>query len=433
MVNNTLERLAARAKSGKPYVVVQLKEALAAHPVHEAYDVYRGLMGLKAPETLRQTRAISLQAVARARAKFYFETEGGGETYGNRPSKVIGEGNQRDLLCHSRTDFVACFEDAEVASLSGAIAFGGQLLFDFEDWEFEQIDDRLELDSRVFRSSGREVWRMDPLTAGSEIDRAFMLTGCHARAFGHWMWEYLPRYVAALIAGVMPPMPVLIDCGMPPQHREALETLLPAGCEAIEVPLQTLVRVKELWCAPAPIYMPLYEQLNEKYRWDVFCSPPWRFAKIMARMAAAVPPGRQNIPGRRLFLARPESNHRKLVNSSQIEAIARGRGFEIVYPERMPFAKQAEMLAEANAVVGPEGSAMFLAYYMRPGTRLAILSHPDIEGLATFTAITEAAGIDTTVVTGPFHEKKADWPQFSDYTIDEGGFSRFLDGWIAGR
>lgn len=431
MVQNTLERLAARARSGKPYVVVQLKEALAAYPVAEAFDIYRGLMGLKEPEGLRQTTAVSLHATARARAKLYFETESGGVPYVNRPAKVLGEGNHRDLLCRSRTDFVACFEDAEVSSLSSAVAFDGQLLFDFEDWEFEQIDDRLELDSRVFRSSGRNVWRLDLPAKSTTMERAFMLTGCHARAFGHWMWEYLPRYVAALNTGVMPPMPVLIDSGMPPQHREALETLLPAGCEAIEVPLQSTIRVRELWCAPAPVFMPLYEKLNEKYRWDVFCSPPWRFQKIITRMAAAIDAERTPGPGRRLFLARPETNHRRLMNSSQIEAIARGHGFEIVYPERLSFAAQAKMLAGAEAVAGPEGSAMFLAYYLRPGARLAILSHPDIEGLATFTAITEAAGIDTTVVTGPFHERNAEWPQFSDYTIDEEGFSRFLHEWLA--
>lgn len=429
MAKNTLEQLAQRAKSGKPYVVVQLKEALNALPVEEAFATYQGLMAMDGPETLTRSRAMSLLAAARKRATFFLETEAGGVAYENRPAKVIGEGNQRNLACRSRTDFVACFENAEVTSLSSAIVHGGEFLFDFEDWEFDQIDDRLELDSRVFRSEGREIWCMDA-TPGKELERAFMLTGCHVRAFGHWMWEYLPRYVSALEAGVMPAMPVLIDSGMPPQHREALETVLPSGCEAIEMPLRTSVRVKELWCAPAPIYMPLHEELNEKYRWDAFCSPPWRFARIIKRMAAALPAAGPEA-GRRLFLARPPANHRKLVNSPEIEAIASGCGFEIVYPERLAFREQAALLSQAEAVVGPEGSAMFLAYYMRPGTRLAILSHPDIEGLATFTAITEAAGIDTTVVTGPFHAKNADWPQFSDYTIEEKAFSRFLEGWLA--
>jgi hypothetical protein len=88
------------------------------------------------------------------------------------------------------------------------------------------------------------------------------------------------------------------------------------------------------------------------------------------------------------------------------------------------------MIARSEAVVGPEGSAMFLGYYMQPGAKLAILSHPDVEGLPTFTAISEAMGIDTTVMTGPFHQKNEDWPQFSNYTIAEAEFRRFLETWL---
>jgi hypothetical protein len=57
------------------------------------------------------------------------------------------------------------------------------------------------------------------------------------------------------------------------------------------------------------------------------------------------------------------------------------------------------------------------------------LSHPDIEGLATFTAITDELQLTTTVITGPFHERNEVWPQFSSYTIDEAVLRNFILNW----
>jgi hypothetical protein len=433
MAGRSLLKLAERAKSGKPYVVVQLKEELAALPVEEAYNKFNALLGIEKPDELIRTRAASLYNVARSNAKVYIEIEKGGSAYENRAPAVIGEGNHRDLTCRTRTGFVACFEAAEVWSLSSAIKHGDNVLFDFEDWEFAQLDDRLELDSRVFRSDGRDIWymRRDAGKVGPKIDRAFALTGCHTRAFGHWMWEYLPKYVTALNVGVLPSMPILIDAGMPVQHRQALELFAPSGTDIIEIPLHGMVHVRELWCAAAPLYMSLHEKVNEKYRWDVYCSPPWRYKSAIEYMARMVDEVQPPVKEKRVYLARSKKSHRQLINALSIESIANEHGFEVVYPETLPFSEQIALLHSATAVVGPEGSAMFLTFFSRRGTKLAILSHPDVEGMATFTAIVEELGIEAVVITGPFHERNEIWPQFSSYTIDEHKFQSFLRKWLS--
>jgi capsular polysaccharide biosynthesis protein len=258
-----------------------------------------------------------------------------------------------------------------------------------------------------------------------------MLTGCHTLAFGHWMTEYLPKYLGALNAGVLPPMPVLIDTGMPPQHRQSLEMFAPPGTDIIEVPLQAMVQVRELWCAATPTFMSLHERVNEKWRWDLYGSPPWRFKKVIERMSKALDGTRPAIGAKRIFLARPATRHRRLVNSAAIEAIAREHGFEIVYPEALSFVEQATLLRSASFVVGPEGSALCLTFFSGPGTKVAILSHPDVEGLPNLTAITDELEIETVILTGPFHEKNEAYPQFSSYLIDEDKFRLFLEGWLA--
>ena len=426
-----LQKLAKRAKSGKPYVMVQLKEELEHLPVAEAYGLFCQLLGRKQPGRLYRTSAVSMLSAARQTARSYIEIEAGGTAYVNRPAKVIGKGNHRTLSCTTRTSFLACFENAEATCLASAIACGDHLLFDFEDWEFDQVDDRLILDSRVFRSEGRDIWCIagQPASSDMKLDRAFTLNGCHTRAFGHWMWEYLPKYLAALNSGALPPMPVLIDIGMPTQHREALELILPAGASIIEVPAGATLHVAELWCASAPIFMPLYEKINDKYQWDVFCSPPWRFRKAMQRLIAAVDELKPAASHRKIFLARPPNSHRLMVNSAVIEDVVRGLGFEVVLPETLSFRQQAVMLREASHIIGPEGSALFLSFFSRPGSRLAILSHPDIEGVATFTAITEELGLETTLLTGPFHQKNIEWPQFSSYSINEDALRDFIMSW----
>jgi hypothetical protein len=432
LMSASLQKQAQRAKGGMPYEVVQLKERLATRAVHEAYAKFNDLMGIREPDELIRGRAASLYDAARSKAKFYLEVEKGGLSYENRTTKVIGEGNHRTLTGRTRTDYIACFENAEVWSLSSCVMHDDDLLFDFEEWEFPQTDDRLELDARVFLSNGRDIWysKRDPTKAALNIDRAFTLIGCHTREFGHWMTEYLPKYLGALNAGVLPPMPVLIDTGMPPQHRQALEMFVPPGTEIIEVPLQEMVQVRELWCAATPTYSALHERVNEKWRWDLYCCPPWRFKKVIERMTRVLDGMQPTMGAKRVFLARPGIWHRRLVNSAAIETIAHKRGFEIVHPETLSFAEQATLLRSASFVVGPDGSALFLTFLSRPGTKVAILSHPDIEGITSVTAVADELGIETVILTGPVHEKDEAYSQFSSYTIDEDKFRSFLEGWL---
>ena len=88
------------------------------------------------------------------------------------------------------------------------------------------------------------------------------------------MWDYLPRYVAALASGALPPVPVVVDADLPKTHRQALDMMLPEGVEIIELPPFTTARVRRLWCAPSLMYMPLHEKANGRFKWDYLAAPP---------------------------------------------------------------------------------------------------------------------------------------------------------------
>jgi capsular polysaccharide biosynthesis protein len=120
------------------------------------------------------------------------------------------------------------------------------------------------------------------------------------------------------------------------------------------------------------------------------------------------------------------------VNGESIERLAREAGFEIVFPEDLSFAEQVTLLRSARVVVMPEGSALFLAMFVTPGTTVCILSHPLTDLLADYEALLSPHGIRVMAVTGPIAHFKTSSPNDSDYTIDEAIVRRTIEGLVSG-
>jgi capsular polysaccharide biosynthesis protein len=77
----------------------------------------------------------------------------------------------------------------------------------------------------------------------------------------------------------------------------------------------------------------------------------------------------------RIFVSRSEQHTRRACrNAHEVELYFRERGFEVVYPERLPLHAQAHVFANAESVAGFAGSAMFNLMYARP-REIVILTH----------------------------------------------------------
>jgi len=395
---------------------------------------WRDLLGLAPEADLQRKRFMGLLEGAREFASVLVNGEPAGAVTFVPPPRVIGEGNHRPLRAHVRSRFVACFEDARVRSRSSAIEVKDALLLDFEGEELSGIDDRLNLDPAIFSAGGDTAWSHEPFPGQPllEIDEAFHLAGAHTWAFGHWMWEYLPRYVEADMGGAMPPMPVLVDEEMPPQHLQALRALLAPGADIVQLPRLASARVHRLWTAPTPMYMPMFEVFNEKFGWDLLMIHPARFAIVAAEMNRRVDATLETTPGpespKRVYFARKPFRHRQMRNGEAMEAMLQARGFTTVYPEDMDFAAQVRVLRGAEWIVGPEGSAMYLGFFARPGTRMCILNHPYTVHLAVLTGLLEELGLAVTVFAGPALTSNAVLPHFIDYEVDLLVVADFLDG-----
>jgi capsular polysaccharide biosynthesis protein len=134
--------------------------------------------------------------------------------------------------------------------------------------------------------------------------------------------------------------------------------------------------------------------------------------------------------GHRLFLARKPNQKKKLLNHLALEEIAASHGFDVIYPQDLSFRDQLRAIRDATHVVGPDGSALFLTLFARPGAKLAVLSPPYTLPLVDVAALIGARGIETSILTGPAvpaDELSAFW---DDYEIEPAAFSSFLHDWL---
>jgi capsular polysaccharide biosynthesis protein/glycosyltransferase involved in cell wall biosynthesis len=411
------------------YELMRYKQALVKElGVEDGFALYRDLFDLPNSERTERQPIGSLHEYALLHGNPFREIVTAGQRFAIPVPPVIGEGNQRPSESVSRSIFVACVNNARVRGRSGFIQADGLALLDYQGSELAP-NDRLDFDPAVFHRLGDTAWMIMPEEGHEtiEIDEAFTLLGVYSDAFGHWMLDYLPKYIAATASGALPKVPVLIDQAMPETHRQSLELALPRDVEVVALPSFAAARVGRLWCASSPVYMAVLEETTDPPRPDRFEPSPEHFAAIYRELARRAEPHISVPTGMdRLFLARKPFLRRKY-NAAEIEAAAAAHGFVVVYPEDLNFVEQARLLYHARFVVAPNGSASMLAYLARAGTKVCILSHPDIAYLQDATL--DELGIELTFLTGPYTEKHEEFQHFSNYEIDPARFADFLSHW----
>ena len=419
------------ARRGRTYPMLAVKQALSDLSVEEAYRHYQDLLGSMGGDGIRRKRIESLAEAARSKAGHYGQHRPAGKPFVNQPPKVVGDGDHRTLECEERSLYVVMFPGVRVRGRSAFVEMDDAMLLDYEGGERARITDVLMLDPAVFRESDASAWIIEPAVdpAPLEVEEAFNLMGPNTFAFGHWLGEYLPKYLTAVRSGLLPVVPVLVDAGMPRQHRQALQAMLQPGATVIEVPPAHPVSVERLWCAPAISYCPVLPEFDERFHYDYISASPELFGLAVEQMRSAVLTPRP-VPGAdRVYLARKPSTHRKLVNHAEVEAVAEKQGFLVAYPEDMDFHEQVALVGAARYLMGPEGSAFFLGFFAPVGCRACVLNHQHTALLPGVTALLEETGIDCTVLTGPYVRKDPEYPHFSDYRIDVSQLRHFMDDW----
>jgi capsular polysaccharide biosynthesis protein len=96
-------------------------------------------------------------------------------------------------------------------------------------------------------------------------------------------------------------------------------------------------------------------------------------------------------PRRRIHVSRAGARFRRLANESDLGAVLRNHGFEIVHFEALAFADQIRLAAEAQVICGPHGAG--LANMMFTQAQCGILELRQLAGTPNcFFALAQALG-----------------------------------------
>ena len=97
-------------------------------------------------------------------------------------------------------------------------------------------------------------------------------------------------------------------------------------------------------------------------------------------------------PNRRIFLAR--GHGRRTYNQDELLEIAKGYGFEAIYPERLSLREQAETFASAEMVMGPSGAAFANMLFCQTETRGLTWLLPQYSGFCAYSNLAKVVGMD---------------------------------------
>lgn len=338
---------------------------------------------------------------------------------------VWGVGRQPDVRVPQRQIFCATLSDALVTGRSGMIRIGNSVVVDYFDDELKDWPVDFRFDPIIFAHTDDEAVVVGAGDDAPEISEAISLLGCTSFAFGHWISEYIPKYLIFKKIGAPDGIPILIDADLPPQQREAMASYTQGRHPIIEVAGFSSVRVHKLWVVSTLGFVPILPKPGTPIGLN-HISPPADFVADLFRDIAGTLP---TIPfgGSRLYLARKPSLHRRLINHEEITDICKSRGFEIVYPEEHSFERQLSLIRIADYIVGPDGSALLMAVHARPGTKLLIMNHPFLENLPTLTHILEEIGLDVQILEGECTRYDPSYRKFSDYRIEPTSLTAILD------
>jgi capsular polysaccharide biosynthesis protein len=173
--------------------------------------------------------------------------------------------------------------------------------------------------------------------------------------WGHWLVDFLPRLHLLRLAGY---------------KIERLRFLLPTDCPPFGIDLLRRTGVAE---ENIVLYDPGTEQIQvEELIWPTVLRKGSRLHSLFAEATRSwtrfvIPAGLSPGGKRRLFVSRTRfGSTRHLTNRARIEAMAASAGFDMIYPEALPFNVQIALFASARQVMGEYGSGLHNTIFGSP-------------------------------------------------------------------
>lgn len=269
-------------------------------------------------------------------------------------------------------------------------------------------------------------------TAERHISSGILFSGRATENFFHWLVEYTPKLLNIQAAQLPTNIPLIVKPGLPKQFYEALRLLTPQR-ELLFVDTNTeILHVDHLWVSSVHTYHP-----------DDFSLPYWMGAAISTRHLQFV---RDTIfknlnltteskdstavsKKLRIYLSRGHA--RAVENNDEITNLLKGRGFDIVLPEKLTFEEQVRLFHQADIIVGATGAAFSNLLFVKPGAEIVTLVSERNATWCMKANLAKFAGARHTHVVGPHilpREKfrSEDGYVHSNFTIDVKKLDRLI-------
>lgn len=255
-----------------------------------------------------------------------------------------------------------------------------------------------------------------------------MMFGTFSSAYGHWLFEYLPRLMYFNIYDRYLDYPIYVDAGMPTSHYEMLEIINQGKREVKIVEPNTSVLFERLVILSNLTFSP----------------PEYRIGKIPTNEDGAISPlaieflQNELSPklkenkgcNRRIFLSRKNSKWRRLLNEDDVWQLLKTYHFESHQLEKLPFKDQASLMSDSAFVIGPSGSAINNILFCQPKTKVLILSPPNLSNYVSWASVMRKFNVEITFFCGRASTLENYSSKHSDYSVNLERLKTYLDKFL---
>lgn len=314
-----------------------------------------------------------------------YVTRSGVETYTLVPGTVVDTPAPYTLPIREQRYLVAphteySFPEITVARLSHAIIQGGtNLVFvdnqivvhDLYDLLRDDMPEELHGKALLDLHGRRVKMRLNNI-APQSVPVAAVFTDACAPNYAHWMTEVLSRVAVFCADERFRGVPLVVDEGLHDNILESLFRVAGTDRDVITLASGCTLQVECLYLTSPAGYVPFGRRQGVAHGHSHGTFSPQAFSAIRRKILRQTPMEGAEIPSRKIYLRR-NSGVRLVKNADEIEQLLKQRGFSVVEPEKLTFAQQAEMFAEASIIVGSSGAALANLVFAHPSTRIIIM------------------------------------------------------------
>lgn len=209
--------------------------------------------------------------------------------------------------------------------------------------------------------------RLPEYAPSATLPAAYHLLACNQENYFHWLIDALSRFSPAQFVAIgtvpqAPGAPVLLTPQLDVFWKwETANSLIPGLVPRLAMMPEGRMFVQRL------IYVPYLFGFGPSF------VPHARLLDAFDIIAANILGSAAVRPWRRLYIARTDSQNRKLLNEEEVMARAERAGFTPVVLSSMSVPEQVRLFAEASHILAPHGAGLTNIGFCRPGTKLCEL------------------------------------------------------------